>query len=89
MIVPSVAQLGMVALIVGLVVGTKKLRMFGADLGGMFKGIKDGFREARGAADELAPEIREAIDDVKQLHAQGRSFAEPRREYDQNLDGPF
>ncbi|OGT57379.1 MAG: hypothetical protein A3E01_07060 [Gammaproteobacteria bacterium RIFCSPHIGHO2_12_FULL_63_22] len=73
-IVPGIAQLAIIAIIVALIFGTKKLRMFGGDLGGMFKGIKDGFREAAQATEELAPEVREAIADVKAIHAQGQSF---------------
>jgi TatA/E family protein of Tat protein translocase len=72
--VPGIGQLAIIAVIVALIFGTKKLRMFGGDLGGMFKGIKDGFREAAQATEELAPEVREAINDVKSIHAQGKSF---------------
>ena len=74
MLVPGPMQLGIIAIIVALIFGTKKLRAFGGDIGGMFKGIKDGFREAASATEELAPEIREAIHDVKQLHAHGSEF---------------
>lgn len=74
MLIPGPAQLGMIAIIVALVFGTKKLRNFGGDLGGMFKGIKDGFREAAQATEELAPEVRSAIDDVKSIHQAGKSF---------------
>lgn len=74
----SVVQLLVVLLIVLLIFGTKRLRQFGGDLGGMFKGIKEGFKEARGAADELAPELREAIDDVKALHRAGSEFTGSR-----------
>lgn len=73
-IVPGIGQLAIIAVIVALIFGTKKLRAFGGDLGGMFKGIKDGFREAAQATEELAPEVREAINDVKAIHAQGKSF---------------
>ena len=70
------AQLAIVLVIVLLIFGTKRLRQAGGDIGGMFKGIKDGFKEARAASDELAPEVRAAIDDVKQLHAHGKSFVQ-------------
>lgn len=74
--VPSIAQLAIIAIIVALIFGTKKLRMFGGDIGGMFKGIKDGFREAASATEELAPEVRQAIEDVKQIHHAGKSFVQ-------------
>jgi sec-independent protein translocase protein TatA len=77
-IVPGIGQLAIIAVIVALIFGTKKLRMFGGDLGGMFKGIKDGFREAAATTQELAPEVREAIEDVKAIHAQGKSFMPAR-----------
>jgi sec-independent protein translocase protein TatA len=72
--VPGVAQLAIIAVIAALIFGTKRLRQFGGDVGGMFRGIKDGFREAAAATEELAPEVRQAIDDVKSIHATGRSF---------------
>lgn len=87
MLIPGPAQLGMIALIVALVFGTKKLRAVGGDIGGMFKGIKDGFREASTAADELAPEVREAIADVKNLHAKGAEFTGKRIPYVRMSDG--
>lgn len=84
-IVPSMPQLLIIALVVALIFGTKKLRSVGGDIGGMFKGIKDGFREASTAADELAPEVREAIDDVKRLHAHGAAF----KPHALRMDGEF
>jgi len=73
-IVPGIGQLAIIAVIVALIFGTKKLVAVGGDIGGMFKGIKDGFREASSAAEELAPEVREAINDVKAIHRAGAEF---------------
>lgn len=73
-IVPGIGQLAIIAVIVALIFGTKKLVAVGGDIGGMFKGIRNGFREATQAADELGPEVRGAIEDVKRLHQAGAEF---------------
>lgn len=75
MIVPGPAQLGIIAIIVALVFGTKRLREVGGDIGGMFKGIKDGFREARSAADEIGPEVQELKEDMRALTQHGTQLA--------------
>ena len=74
MMVPGAAQLSIIAVIAALIFGTKKLRAFGGDLGGMFKGIKDGFREAAGAAEEIGPELRELKKDVQSIKAAGKEL---------------
>ena len=43
-----------VLLVVVLIVGTKKLKNIGADLGGAVKGFKDGVKGANDAADDAA-----------------------------------
>jgi sec-independent protein translocase protein TatA len=87
-IVPSVPQLLIVVVIVALIFGTKKLRAFGSDLGGMFKGVKDGFREASAAADEIVPEVRQTIDDVKRIREHGRSLVPTMSEEDRHFGQP-
>ena len=78
MMVPSVTQLTIIAVIAALIFGTKKLRAFGGDLGGMFKGIKDGFREAAGAAEEIGPELRELKKDVQSIASAGKELTSTR-----------
>lgn len=73
----SMAQLAVILIIVMLIFGTKRLRQLGGDLGGMFKGIKDGFREAKTAADEILPEVRELKSDVQSLRRTGQELVEP------------
>lgn len=89
MLVPGPMQLGLIALIVALIFGTKKLRAFGGDLGGMFKGIKDGFREAAAATEELAPEVRELKRDVAAIRQAGTEIAFPDRPVYPTQDARF
>lgn len=74
MLMPSVPQLSIIAIIVALIMGTKRLRDFGGDIGGMFRGIREGFKEAKGAATELAPEIRALKNDVQAVRESGQSI---------------
>lgn len=87
MLVPGPAQLGLIAIIIALVFGTKRLRDVGGDIGGMFKGIKDGFREARTAADEIGPEIRALKDDARALKQHGTELVDTRIPYVRMSDG--
>ena len=77
MVVPSVPQLAIIAVIVGLIMGTRRLRDFGGDVGGMFKGIKDGFKEMRSASDELTPEVRALQEDVRAIRRAGAEIIQP------------
>lgn len=92
MLIPSVPQLGIIAIIVALICGTKRLRDFGGDLGGMIRGVKDGFREASAAAEELGPELRELKRDaakVKQLSTElvaKPAVIQPNRDWDYERD---
>jgi sec-independent protein translocase protein TatA len=84
MLIPSVPQLGIIAVIVALICGTRRLREFGGDLGGMFRGIREGFKEAKAASDELAPEVRALKDDVR---AVTRTVTDGRIPYVRMSDG--
>ena len=55
--IPSVGQLAVIAVIVLLLFGSRKLKNLGSDLGGGLKGLRDGFKDAD------APELVEMFDE--------------------------
>ena len=73
-----------VLVIVALVFGTKKIRNFGADLGGAIKGFKEGMKdpnakegEVTTAAAEAAPVQRVATAETIDVQATEKSNTQP------------
>lgn len=60
----SIYQLGIIALIVILIFGTRKLRNLGSDIGGNIKGFKDAIKSEEGEDEygvvDAAKDIRKA-----------------------------
>ena len=60
----SPVQLLVILLIVLLIFGSKRIRNLGGDLGGMLRGIRDGFKdleETKQAVDEATKDIEEKL----------------------------
>lgn len=63
----STLQLLIVLVIALMIFGSTRIRSLGYDLGGMFKGIRQGFKEFTDASEELTPELEDLKKDYQKV----------------------
>ncbi len=69
---PGVMELAIIAVIVIMIFGSKRIRQLGNDLGGMIKGFRSGFKEleiAEPEIEELKRDFRDAKATIERIES--------------------
>ena len=70
----GIVQLLIIAVIVILIFGSKRIRQLGQDMGGMIRGFRGGFKELEEAEDDiqdLKKDYKDASDTIRRISGSG------------------